>query len=175
MCYINDLPSCVSSNVRLFADDSITYKQIKSQMDCQSLQCDLTKLESRENTWGMCFQQDKCNIIRMTRGGKHPLLHNYTLKGLPLVTVIQTKYLDVTLSGNMTLNNHVNSIANKGNRTLAFIRRNIRTSYLQANNLAYTSLVRPQLEYCSTAWDTRRLTLKFPLEATQLRAARYEC
>ena len=44
LCYINDLPSCVSSNVRLFADDSIIYKQIKSPMDCQSLQCDLTKL-----------------------------------------------------------------------------------------------------------------------------------
>ena len=67
LCYINDLPSSVSSNVRLFADDSIMYKKIKSQTDCQSLQCDLTKLESWEKTWGMCFHQDKCNIIRMTR------------------------------------------------------------------------------------------------------------
>ena len=65
--YINDLSSCVSSNVRLFANDSTLYKQIKSIMDCQSLQCDLTKLESWERIWGMCFHQDKCNIIRMTR------------------------------------------------------------------------------------------------------------
>ena len=67
LCYINDLPSSVSSNVRLFADDSIMYKKIKSQTDCQSLQCDPTNLESWENTWDMCFHQDKCNIIRMTR------------------------------------------------------------------------------------------------------------
>ena len=67
LCYINDLPSSVSSNVRLFADDSIMYTQIKTPMDCQSLQRDLTKLESWENTRGMCFHQDKYNIIRMTR------------------------------------------------------------------------------------------------------------
>ena len=111
LCYINDLPSSVSSNVRLFADDSIMYQKIKSQTDCQSLQCDLTKLESWEKTWGMCFHQDKCNIIRMTRK-KQSILHNYPLKGHPLVTVTQTKYLGVTLSGNLTWNNHINSIAN---------------------------------------------------------------
>ena len=117
LCYINDLPSSVSSNVRLFADDSIMYKKIKSQTDCQSLQCDLTKLESWEKTWGMCFHEDKCNIIRIPRK-KQPILYNYTLKGHPLVTVTQTKYMGVTLSGNLTWNNHINSIANKGNRTL---------------------------------------------------------
>ena len=174
LCYINDLPSSVSSNVRLFADDSIMYKKIKSQTDCQSLQCDLTKLESWEKTWGMCFHQDKCNIIRMTRK-KQPILHNYTLKGHPLATVNQAKYLGVTLSGNLTWNNHINSIANKGNRTLGFVRRNIRTSSLKAKSLAYTSLVRPQLEYCSTVWDPHQLTLKCQLEATQRRAARYAC
>ena len=101
----------------------------------------------------MCFHHDKGNIIRMTRK-KQPILHNYTMKGHPLVTVTQTKYLGVTLSGNRTWNNHINSIANKGNRTLGFIRRNIRSSSLKANSLAYTSLVRPQLEYCSTVvWD----------------------
>ena len=46
----------------------------------------------------------------MTRK-KQPILHNYTLKGHPLVTVTQTKYLGVTLSGNLTWNNHINSIA----------------------------------------------------------------
>ena len=143
-------------------------------MDCHSLQCDLTKLEPWEKTWGMCFHQDKCNIIRMTRKKQH-ILHNYTLKGHPLVTVTQTKYMGVTLSGNLTWNNHINPIANKGNRTLGFVRRNIRTISLKAKSLAYTSLVRHQLVYCSTVWDPHQLTLKCQLEATQRRAARYAC
>ena len=55
LCYINDLPSSVSSNVRRFADDSIMHKKIKSQTDCQSLQCDPTKLESWEKNLGYVF------------------------------------------------------------------------------------------------------------------------
>jgi hypothetical protein len=40
--YINDLPEYLkSSQLRLFADDSIIYKTIKSQKDCDSLQEDL--------------------------------------------------------------------------------------------------------------------------------------
>ena len=38
LVYINDLPEDLkSSQLRLFANDSITYKTIKSQKDCDSL------------------------------------------------------------------------------------------------------------------------------------------
>ena len=33
LCYINDLPSSVSSDVRLFADDCLLYRPIKSKDD----------------------------------------------------------------------------------------------------------------------------------------------
>ena len=41
LVYINDLSYMKSSQLRLFADDSIIYKTIKSQKDCDSLQEDL--------------------------------------------------------------------------------------------------------------------------------------
>ena len=41
--YINDLPDCVSSNVRLFADDTILYRKILTENDSKSLQLDLNK------------------------------------------------------------------------------------------------------------------------------------
>ena len=42
LVYINDLPEYLkSSQLRLFADDSIIFKTIKSQKDCDSLQEDL--------------------------------------------------------------------------------------------------------------------------------------
>ena len=31
LCYINDLPTCVSSDIRLFADDCLLYRTIHSQ------------------------------------------------------------------------------------------------------------------------------------------------
>ena len=48
LLHINDLPSIVSTKVRLFADDCLIYKQIKNNNDQIELQRDLNLLES----WG---------------------------------------------------------------------------------------------------------------------------
>ena len=41
LCHINDLPDCVKSQVRLFADDYLLYRAIKSPRDKEMLQNDL--------------------------------------------------------------------------------------------------------------------------------------
>ena len=48
LLHINDLPSEISSKVRLFADDCLVYREIKSRHDQNDLQKDLNLLES----WG---------------------------------------------------------------------------------------------------------------------------
>ena len=45
LIFINDLRNCVQSSTRLFADDCILYRWIKSQEDCQILQEDLNREE----------------------------------------------------------------------------------------------------------------------------------
>ena len=52
LLFINDLPDCVQSRTRLFADDCILYRQIKTQQDCAIQQADLTKLAAWEQKWG---------------------------------------------------------------------------------------------------------------------------
>jgi hypothetical protein len=46
LCQINDLPECVKSQVRLFADDCLLYRQIKNREDHILLQNDLTCMMS---------------------------------------------------------------------------------------------------------------------------------
>ena len=41
LCHINDLPDCVNSSVRLFADDCLLYRTIKKEEDHLTLQADL--------------------------------------------------------------------------------------------------------------------------------------
>ena len=66
LTYINDLPDCVaSSETKLFADDSLLFRVVKSQQDADYLQKDLTALEKWEREWQMYFHLEKCIVIRM--------------------------------------------------------------------------------------------------------------
>jgi hypothetical protein len=53
LCHINDLPKCVTSQVRLFADDCLLYRTITSMQDHLELQKDLDSLQQWARTWGM--------------------------------------------------------------------------------------------------------------------------
>ena len=95
LLHINDLPSIVSSKVRLFANDCLIYRQIKSNNDQIELQRDLNLLESWGGKWGMRFNAAKCNIMRVSRM-RLPFLYSYKLSGQVLDEVKDSKYLGVT-------------------------------------------------------------------------------
>jgi len=80
LLYINDIPSVITSQVRLFADDCLLYRPILSDADRVALQRDLDFLEKWCDTWGMRFNAKKCQIMSITRGKSHPT-HLYTLCG----------------------------------------------------------------------------------------------
>ena len=63
LLHINDLPSVVSSKVRLFADDCLIYRNIINKEDQIALQKYLNLLGNWGNTWGMRFNAAKCHII----------------------------------------------------------------------------------------------------------------
>ena len=74
LLHINDLPSCVNSKVRLFADDCLLYREIKNNQDQIDMQRDLDALMDWGSIWGMKFNAKKCNIMRVSRSRK-PLQH----------------------------------------------------------------------------------------------------
>ena len=63
LCHINDLPETVKSTVRLFADDCLLYREIRSFEDHLLLQEDLHRLEKWAEAWGMKFNAQKCYIL----------------------------------------------------------------------------------------------------------------
>ena len=66
LAYINDMPDCVTSHIKLFAGDSLLYVRIRSKEGAVRLQEDLNKLQEWEKTWPMDFHPDKCEILRNT-------------------------------------------------------------------------------------------------------------
>jgi hypothetical protein len=59
---------------RLFADDSIIYKEITCQDDYKKLQFDLDAAARWEADWLMAFHPDKCTVLTITQK-KTPFKH----------------------------------------------------------------------------------------------------
>ena len=67
LIYINDFHEYLNySTLRLFADDSIIYKEIRSIDDTIKLQNDLDAAAKWEQDWLMSFHPDKCSVLRVT-------------------------------------------------------------------------------------------------------------
>ena len=148
LVFINDMPECINSKCRLFEDDSIVYRTITSVADSTALQNDLDSLHEWEVTWGMSFNPSKCNTMNIARETKVART-DYTLKGKVLKCVESAPYLGVT-SSSLTWNHHIKTTAAKANKILGFVKRNLKVTCKKAKILAYQTLVRPKLEYCST-------------------------
>ena len=117
LLYINDLPKNIDSPIRLFADDAIIYRKIRSQRDCTILQHDLDSLAHWERKWLMNFNPAKCKSISITRI-RHPIIIQYTLHGQALATVKSAKYFGITITSDLTWNKHIAAITAKANLTL---------------------------------------------------------
>ena len=152
LIYINDLPNSLSSKVRLFADDAIVYREIKSPKDCLELQNDLNKLMAWEKKWLMEFNPSKCEILSVTRK-RSPTAYSYTLHGHTLNRVKSTKHLGLPITSDLNWNKHINNITARANPSLSFVKRNVKTRSRLIETKVYKALERPRLEYCSTVWD----------------------
>ena len=96
LVYINDLPSTVSSSVRLFADDCLLHIAIRDQQDAASLQPDLNHLQEWERGWQMVFSPDKCEHIRITKKRKVKQT-SYNIHGQTLNETSKAKYHGVII------------------------------------------------------------------------------
>ena len=114
LIHINDLPDCVDSRVRLFADDCLVYREISSQDDQMALQRDLKCLENWAHAWGMKFNPSKCTILSIHRS-KSPFSCFYTLCDSVLQHTDEAKYLGVTLTSDMDWSPHIQHITSKSN------------------------------------------------------------
>ena len=172
LAFINDLPDKISSEVRLFADDTVVYRKISTVEDAAALQNDLDALARWEEEWQMEFHASKCQVLRVRRA-RTGIDRDYTLHGMALPQADEVKYLGVTISKDLKWNKHVANIRNKASGKLAFLQRNIKISSPKLKEQLYKTLVRPNLEYASCAWDPHEAKLVKQLESVQRRAARW--
>ena len=119
----------------------------------------------------MGFNVAKCHILTVSRK-REPVQATYTLHQQPLERVRAAKYLGVELTTDLNWGEHIQAICTKGNRTSAFVTRNLKGCPTSVQTYCYKALARPTLEYSSPVWDPHQKNHYESLEMVQRRAAR---
>ena len=150
--YINDLPSAVSSTMKIFADDVAMYCSVDSQSDCIAFQDDLDLITDWCSKWQMRLNPSKCELLCISN--KHtptkPLC--YINNHLPH-WARSVKYLGVIVDTKLSWNSNVSHVSKKATRVLNLLRRHMLTCKASSKQKAFRSLVIPILDYASTVWN----------------------
>ena len=121
----------------------------------------------------MQFHSEKCTLIRIGTNLRLKRETSFSLHGHTLEAKDSNKYLRATISQDLSWKPHIDATVGKGMRTLGFIRRNLRECSIEVKKTAYTTLVRPSLEYTSTVWDPHTAVDSQRIEQAQRKAARF--
>ena len=172
LIYINDIQRNISSRMRLFADDSTIYREIKSRDDHLALQEDLRRLDAWAESWQMVFKPSKCFVMNITN--KKNISHfTYTIKDSPLTVTPTHTYLGLEIDSKLTWSIHCDQVKKKASQSLGLVQRTLHAAPRGVKEMAYKALVQPKLEYASTAWYPLAGGKLKKLDAVQNKAARF--
>ena len=109
----------------------------------------------------------------MTIGTRNPPKHTYSFCGQQLQSIDSHPYLGDCFNNTLTWNDHIQDISKKAQRVLGLVRRNLWGCNKKIKSSAYTTLIRPLLEYASCVWDSSNQSNNTKLNRVQRQAARF--
>jgi len=166
LIFINDLEDSISGNVFKFADDTKIFRQVRDVQDNISMQADLNRLVEWADKWQMQFNVSKCKVMYV--GQKNPR-SRYTMRSNGLQIVEVEKDLGVMISSDLKCSQQCMYAYTKANRVMGMIKRTITYKDPRIMLSLYKTLVRPHVEYCSSAWNPYYRKDKELLERVQHR------
>ena len=120
----------------------------------------------------MEFNPTKCKVMLITTK-KNVIKKQYMFCGQILEEVENHPYLGVMFNNKIKWSPHISNITRKANVVIHVIKRNLWNCPRNVKEVAYKSLVRPTLEYASTAWDPHYKKDVAAVERVQRSAARF--
>ena len=152
--FINDLPDSTDQIVRLFADDSKLYSEIRTDEDREKLQKGIDDLVSWSNKWLMRFNSKKCKILHLGRNNpNHDYFMNEGNDRNKLSSTDCEKDLGVNIDPLLSFDKHINLICSKARSLSGMILRNMISRSCEILVPLFKALVRPHLEYANAVWS----------------------
>ena len=158
LIYINDLPLGLTTNIKLFADDTSLFSVVNNaSVSASRLNNDLVKIRDWAFNWKMSFNPDPTKqgkeVIFSKKKkilGTHPsLFFNNSL----IEQDTTQKHLGLTLDHKLTFQYHVNEKIKKAMKGIGLLRK--LQSILPRTSLLtiYKSFIRPHLDYGDVVYD----------------------
>ena len=173
--YVNDIYSVINySKHGMFADDLAIYREVHTSADCKLLQSDLASVLLWSQRWQLSLNSAKCEAINVSNK-RSPVSFSYVINSQPIKWSSQLRYLGVFFDSHLKWSAHCRHTVAKATRKLNLLRRSLFGCPSAVKSLAFTSIVRPHLEYASVVWNPYTSADVNLLEAVQNRAARWIC
>ena len=152
LIYINDLPDGLSSNIKLFADDTSLFSVVYDiHSSASDLNKDLKTINEWAFQWKMSFNPDlnkQAQEVSFTRKSKN-------MRHLPLI-FNKSKLFQRTTQKHLGLildNTLITAMGAKVSRTIALLRKLQHVLPRQALITIYKSFIRPYLDYGDILYD----------------------
>ena len=167
--FINDIPDGLNSLVKIFADDTKSYRAIRDENDHVTLQEDIDTIYSWSEVWQLGFNLDKCHMLPLGFNNKK---HLYDINGDIVKTVVEEKDLGIIIDEKLNFHKHILTATKKANSILGCIRRAIKYKDREMIIPLYIAHVRSRLEYGSVIWNPYLTQDKKRIEYVQRRATK---
>lgn len=169
LLYIDDISKCTSSQstVCLYADDAKLFSS--NPID---LQTSLNSVASFFKSRQLKLAHEKCEHLII---GNNIDPVSLTIEGVDIQSTSTSKDLGIWINDNLKWQTHINKMSNKAYQRAHHILRSFSSSNVWTLLKAYTTYVRPILEYATTIWSPYLNKDKIKVERVQRFFTRMIC
>ena len=152
LIYINDIVEGIQSIIKLFADDtSMSLALNDPALRAEILNSDLEKIYSWSKCWKMKFNDEKTELLNITRN-MHTVLP-LTFGSARLQSSEQHKHLGITLQCNCKWDVHIKSIVSTVTMLTSCLKTYKHKLSRKALEIMYKSFILPHFDYADIVWD----------------------
>lgn len=175
---MDSITNYVDSRVtyRLFADDILVYRAVKSiNWGERLLQGALYRLSVWSSSTGFCISPPKSSIIHVCRRRGCHRIHSFTINDVSIPTVDQFRFLGVIFDRRLTWKNHIDELKSRCTRDLFMLRwlSHHRAGANQETIIkVYLSIILPKMDYGSLLYSAASKSYLRTLEVIQNSALR---
>ena len=149
---LKDLSKCSGANgastCKLYADDLKLYSEINTSTD--SITSSLKHIEDWSKMWQLKINCSKCAVLHV---GRNIPITQYSIDQINLPNVTSIRDLGVVYNNKLNFDDHINTIVIRAYQRVNLIFRGFTSRNIRLLTRAFTTFVRPLLEYCTPAWS----------------------